>query len=213
MLVGHSSKKKLILGSTEIDTISNSDIYDTYKYLYLSKKELEERLLQSIQPENGLKARVGAKKTDGMALKLTTQENAIKKTLKKRFAVLLDFDFFKHPIYPYGLDQHLFIKIELNSADNVLLCTGETNATYKPSHISLEYDVILDGPYSTAIREMYVKTFIYYTRVTSIHHQTLSKKDTTWKIDVNNLSVRLLQGLLLLFLDKRDPFANKNEEI
>ena len=31
-------------------------------------------------------------------------------------------------------------------------------------------------------------------------------------IDVNNLSVRSLQGLLLLFLDKRDDFTNKNEE-
>ena len=55
-------------------------------------------------------------------------------------------------------------------------------------------------------------TSIPYTKVTSIHYQTLSKKDTTWKNDVNNLSVRSLQGLLLLFLDKRDNFANKNEE-
>ena len=30
--------------------------------------------------------------------------------------------------------------------------------------------------------------------------------------DLNNLSVHSLQGLLLLFLDKRDDFANKNEE-
>ena len=29
---------------------------------------------------------------------------------------------------------------------------------------------------------------------------------------MNNLSVRSLQGLLLLFLDKRGDFANKNEE-
>ena len=49
-------------------------------------------------------------------------------------------------------------------------------------------------------------------QVTSILCQTLSKKDTTWKIDFNNPSVRSLQGLLLLFLDKRDNFANKNEE-
>ena len=55
-------------------------------------------------------------------------------------------------------------------------------------------------------------TSIPYTEVTSIHYQTLSKKDTPWKIDVNNLSVRSLQGLLLLFLDKRDDFVNKNEE-
>ena len=143
---------------------------------------------------------------------MTTQENAIKKTLDKRFAIPLDFDFFQHPVYPYGLEQCLFIRIELNSAKNVLLCTGDTNARYKLSHISLEFDVILDGPYATAIGEMYVKTFIYYTRVTSIHHQTLSKKGTTLKIDLNNLSVRSLQGLLLLFLDKCDDFANKNEE-
>ena len=55
-------------------------------------------------------------------------------------------------------------------------------------------------------------TSIAYTKVTTIRYQTLSKKDTTWKIDVNNLSVRLLQGLPFLFLDKRDYFANKNEE-
>ena len=29
---------------------------------------------------------------------------------------------------------------------------------------------------------------------------------------MNNLSVRSFQGLLLLFLDKSDDFANKNEE-
>ena len=61
---------------------------------------------------------------------------------------------------------------------------------------------------------MYTETTsIPYTKVTSIHYQTLSKKDTTWKIDVNNLSVRLLQGLLLLFLDKRDDSANKNKKL
>ena len=60
---------------------------------------------------------------------------------------------------------------------------------------------------------MYTRTTsILYTKVTSIHYQTLSKKDTTWKIDVNNLSVCSFQGLLLLFLVKRDYFANKNEE-
>ena len=70
----------LRLGSKEIDVINNSCIYDAYKDLYLSKKELEERLLQGIQPNNGLKAWLGAKKSDGRALTLTTQENVIKKT-------------------------------------------------------------------------------------------------------------------------------------
>ena len=53
-------KKVLMLGSKETDKINNSDIYDTYKDLYLSEKEREEKLRQGIQPANGLKARVGA---------------------------------------------------------------------------------------------------------------------------------------------------------
>ena len=124
---------------------------------------------------------------------VTTQENAIKKTLGKRFAILLDFDFFKHP---YGLKEDLIVRLELNFSEKVILCTGDTSATYKLSDISLEYDAIFDKPCDTSIGEMYTgTTSIPYTKVTSIHYQTLSKKDTTWKIDVNNLSVRSLQGL------------------
>ena len=87
-------KKPLMLGSTDIDTINNWDIYDTYKDLYLSEKEREEKLLQGLQSANGLKARLGVKKADGATLTLTIQENAIKKTFDKRFSVPLDFDFF-----------------------------------------------------------------------------------------------------------------------
>ena len=94
-------KKVLMLGLKDIDIINNSDIYDTYKDLYLSEKECKEKLLRNIQPANGLKARVGAKWADDTALTQTTQENAIKMTFHKRFAIPLDFDFLKHPLYQY----------------------------------------------------------------------------------------------------------------
>ena len=38
-------KKELILGSEAIDTVNNSDIYDTYKNLFLSEKKREVKLL------------------------------------------------------------------------------------------------------------------------------------------------------------------------
>ena len=47
-------KKVLMLGSEDIDTISNSNIYDMYKDLYLSEKYCEEKLLQGIETTNGL---------------------------------------------------------------------------------------------------------------------------------------------------------------
>ena len=49
-----------MLGSEEIDTIINSDMYDTSKDLYLSEKQSEEKLLQGIQSANGLKTWVQA---------------------------------------------------------------------------------------------------------------------------------------------------------
>ena len=82
----------------------------------------------------------------------------IKKTLDKSFAIQLHFDFFKHPVDPYGLKEDLMVRLELNSSEKVILCTGDTNATYKLSDISLEYDVIFDEPYATSISEMYTRT-------------------------------------------------------
>ena len=91
----------------------------------------------------------------------------------------------------------------------MVLCTGDTTARYKLSVVSLEYDAIFDEPYATTIGELYAgTTSIPYIKVILIHYQTLSKNDTTRKIDVNNLSVGSLQGFLLLFLDKRHEFCN-----
>ena len=114
---------------------------------------------------------MGGKKSDGTALTFTTQENVIKKTYYKRFEILLDFDFFKHPVYPSGFEEDLTITIELNSAKEVILCTGETNAIYKISDINLEYDGIFDISYATSIREIYSgRLSIPYTKLTSIHY-------------------------------------------
>ena len=203
----------LRLGSKEIDVINNSCIYDAYKDLYLSEKEREERLLEGTQSANGLKERLGAKKSDGTALTLTPQENVIKKTCNKRFAIPFNFEFFKHPVYSYGLKEDLSVTIALTSAKEVILCTGDTNAISKISDIILEYDAIFDDPYATSLGGMYIREMsIPYTKVTSIHYQALSKKAIVWRIDLNNLSARSLRSLLLLFLDKHDDFANKNEE-
>ena len=107
----------------------------------------------------------------------------------------------------------MIVRLELNSSEKVILCTGDTSATYELSNVSLEYDAIFDEPYATTIGEIYSGKSILYAKVTSIHYQTLKKeKDTTWKTDVNNISVCLLLGLLLVFVNKRDDFANKNEE-
>ena len=83
-------------------------------------------------------------------------------------------------MHPYGLKEDLIVRFELNSSGKVILCIGNTSATYKLSGISLEYDAIFDKPYAATIGEMYIRTTsVPYTKVTSINYQTLSKEGTT----------------------------------
>ena len=93
----------------------------------------------------------------------------------------------------------------------MVLYSRDTTTAYKLSEISLEYNTTLIRRYVTTIRELYAGTkVILYIKVTSIYYQILSKKDTVWKIDLNNLSNGSLQGLLLVVPDKRDDFAKMN---
>ena len=85
--VGRALVKKKVpkLGSKNIDTIDNSDVYHTYKDLYMSEKEREERLLQDIQSVNGSKPPLGAKKADGTALTIQPRKMQLKRRLIKSF--------------------------------------------------------------------------------------------------------------------------------
>ena len=126
-------KKMLMLGSREINKINNSNIYDTYKDIYLSEKKGEEKLLHGIQSTNDLKACASAKKADDTAIIVSTKENAVKKTFVERFTITLYFDFFKHPVYSYGLKEDLIVSIELNSSEKEILCNEDITETYKLS--------------------------------------------------------------------------------
>ena len=95
----------------------------------------------------------------------------------------------------------------------MILYRGDTVATYKRLDISLEYDGIFQEHHSIRVLELYTgTTAISYTKLIFIHYETLSKKYTTWKIEVSNLSFYLLQGLLVLLLGKKVEFASGDKE-
>ena len=62
--------------------IKDSNVFDVYKDLCMTKHQRNNLLLQDIQSENGLKGQLVAKKSDGTALSLNTEENAFTKTLR-----------------------------------------------------------------------------------------------------------------------------------
>ena len=52
----------------------------------------------------------------------------------------------------------MILRLALNSSEKVILCTGDTAATYKLLDISLEYDAIFNEPYATTVGELYAGT-------------------------------------------------------
>ena len=74
---------------------------------------------------------------------------------------------------PYGLREDLIARLELNSAEKILLASGDTAATFKISDIALEYDAIFDLDYAAMFENLYSETAIPYTKVTAVHHQAL----------------------------------------
>ena len=211
-------KKELLLGGKTIEVVNISNEYDTYKDLYMTSNERQDALLQGIQSETGLKARLGATKVGDTALTLSTEETAIKKTLGNKFYIPLDFGIFKQPVYPFGLKDSLKVKLVFNSSETVILAAGDKDTKYTISNICLEFDKITDGDYAAKMMYSYNSIIGYsypYDRVTCEHYELLNKKESSWKIDVNAVNTKSLRGLLLLFIDKtnhRKPFACANEK-
>ena len=141
---------------------------------------------------------------------LSTAENAVKKTLGNRFAIPLDFEYFKQPVSPYYLHEDLIVTIKLNKSEKVMLCSDDAAANYTISDIALEYDGIIDAQYTEKVSRAQQNSSYPYTRVTRLSYQQLSKKDTSWLIDTK-LQAKSLQGLLLLFLEDKTDFDNKVE--
>ena len=78
-------------------------------------------------------------------------------------------------MYPYGLDEDLIVRLELNFSEKVIVCNKDNAATYKVSGISIKYYAIFDDCYARKIGEMYgVTASIPYIKETSIYYQTRS---------------------------------------
>ena len=106
------------------------------------------------------------------------------------------------------------VRLEWNFSEKASFCSRGTAGTCKLSDSALEYNTIFDERYATMIHELHAGTrLIPNTKVTSIHYQTLSERGTTWRIDIKNLSICSLQGLMLLFLDKHDDLGTKMKNL
>ena len=195
-------KKSLTLGGKDIDTLDNSDVLDTHIDLYMDKHKKENALLQGIQDADGLKARIGSKKTDSTAF--TAEQTAIATTLGPRFSIPLDFAIFNAIFNPFSLREDIVARITLASP-----------STYKITDICLEFDKIIDVELASTIKQNYEIGYdIPFDKITRIHYEKLLKKDTVWKLKIDSITAASLRGIFVLFVDDandRKIFACNNK--
>ena len=81
----------------------------------------------------------------------------------------------------------------------------KTDATYKITDISLEYDIVTQPELARSIRSEYDKMVLLYDRVIGHSQIPVNKSDTKWNWSFND-TCKSLKGILVLFEEEK-PFV------
>ena len=108
------------------------------------------------------------------------------------------------PYYQVGLRNRLSYELKFNDYNRVIN-SSKTNATYKVTDISLEYDIVTQPELARSIRSEYHKMVLLYDRVIQHSQIPVNKSDTKWNWSFND-TCKLLKGILVLFEEER-PFV------
>ena len=108
------------------------------------------------------------------------------------------------PYYQEGLRNRLSCEL-LFKDYNQVINSLKTDATYKITDISLEYDIITQPKLTCSIRSEYDKMVLLYDRVIQHSQLAVNKSDTKWNWSFNE-TCKSLKGILVLFEEEK-PFG------
>ena len=134
------------------------------------------------------------------------KDNAISEAYRNKFIIPLDFETLDSaiPYYQVGLRNRLSYQLKFNDYNRVIN-SSKTDATYKITDISLEYDIVTQPELTRSIRSEYDKMVLLYDRVIQHSQIPVNKSDTQWNWSFNN-TCKFLKGILVLSEEKR-PFV------
>ena len=132
-----------------------------------------------------------------------TQDKAIADTYWNKFIIPLDFEMLDsaRPYYQVGLRNRLSYEL-LFSDYNRVITSSKTDATYKITDISLEYDIVTQPELVHSIRSEYDKMVLLYDRVIQYSQLAVNKSDMKWNWSFNE-TCKSLKGILILFEEEK----------
>ena len=149
----------------EILSIDNYDVFACYRDLWKTKSEKRNAVQQGIISTDGdltpscMKLRINAGNKDAT----NTQDKAIADTYRNKFIIPLDFEMLDSamPYYQVRLRNRLSYELKFNNYNRVIN-SSKTDARYKITDISLEYDIVTQPELARSIRSEYDKMVLLY---------------------------------------------------
>ena len=139
----------------------------------------------------------GGDKSAGVA-----RDKAIADAYGNKFIIPLDFEMLDSakPYYQVGLRNRLSYELKFNEYNQVINSL-KTDATYKITDISLEYDIVTQPDLARFIKAEHDKMVLLYDRVLQHSQIPVNKLDTKWNWSFND-TCKSLKGILVLFEEK-----------
>ena len=191
----------------EIMSVDDFDMFACYRDLWKTASEKKNAVRQGIISTdrctpNCIKLRINAgDKSAG-----NTQDKAIADAYGNKFIIPLDFEVLDSaaPYYQAGLGNRLCYEITFNDYNRVIN-SSKTDATYKITDISLEYEIVTQPNLMRSIRSEYQHMALLYDRILRHRKIIVNKSDTVWNWAFN-MPCKSLKGILVLFEEEK-PFV------
>ena len=187
--IGRAIIKKLAVKfeGKEILSIDNYDVFACYWGLWKTKSEKRNAICQGIISTDGdltpncMKLRINA----GDKSTTSAKDNAIAEAYGNKFIIPLNFEMLDSAMPYYKAGNRLSYEFKFNDYNRVIN-SSKTDATYKITDISLEYDIVTQPELTRSIRSEYDKMVLLYDRVIQHSQIPVNNSDTKWNWSFND---------------------------
>ena len=167
-----------------------------YQDLWKTKSEKKNAIQQGIISTDGftlgcmkLRMNAGDKSTTP-----PPQDKAIAEAYGNKFIILLDSEMLDSAMPYYQADLRNRLSYELLFSDyNQVINSSKTDAMYKITDISLEYDIVTQPELTCSVRSEYDKMVLLFDRVIQHSQIPVNRLDTKWNWSFNE-TCKLLKG-------------------
>ena len=195
--LGRNLISKLIVkfGAETLFSLSEYNLYSTFKDLFLTKSQRENLVFQGIQ-ESTFRALRSIKKTTNDA----TQARLLE-IYKTKYKIPLDFEFLttEGPLFTYAIEEDLIFELTLSPVRDVIVTSETKDWNYELNNICLEYDTVTNEELARSLKNIYEQGMnIPYDYVTHIKSYKYISQTINENINIPRKSVK---GILILFTE------------